>query len=608
MRNLAVQYTGRGTPRTILTGVDLVVGRGETVGIVGESGSGKSILAKAVMRLLPTGVEVRGGSIRYDGQDLGALSEREMRGYRGARLTLMFQDPFTMLNPLLACGKHITEGMRTGPGRTSRTDAWRQAVERLAELGITDSDVAHRYPFQLSGGMRQRVALAAALARDPDLLIADEPSTALDVTTQAEILELLRSIQIKRRMSLVLITHDLRVAFSICDRIYVLYAGAILEVASSAELEAEPLHPYSLGLLQSEPPADRRLRELRVIEGAVPAPDDVVGQCRFASRCRWAAPECVQGEPALASVGMRQTACIRLDAIRDDLRYERALIQQKALVEVAPPESEPLASIVELSMVFRGRQGRPVRAVNRVSLSVGHGEAVGLVGESGSGKTTIARCLVGLEKPTGGVIKAGGYTVFGPSARTIDRRVRRVVQMVFQDPFSSLDPRQRVGDALGECLRLYGAHDRDLKPRIAALLHNVGLPADYAQRLPATLSGGERQRVAIARALTAEPKLLVCDEPLSALDVSIQAQVLTLLRRLRLELGLSYLFITHDLAVVRQIADRVYVLYRGEIVEEGPVDEVLDSPRHEYTKRLMASIPGAHPHHEIEDALPGRPA
>jgi len=589
-----VSYSGRGTPRTILSGVDLVVGRGETVGIVGESGSGKSILAKTVMRLLPAGVEVGGGSIHYDGQDLGALSEREMRSYRGARLTLMFQDPFTMLNPLLACGKHITEGMRAGPGHISRTEAWRQAQARLAELGITDPDVAYRYPFQLSGGMRQRVALAAALARDPDLLIADEPSTALDVTTQAEILDLLRSIQIKRRMSLVLITHDLRVAFSVCDRIYVLYAGAVLEVASSAELEAEPLHPYTLGLLQSEPPADRRLRELRVIEGGVPAPDDVAGQCRFAARCRWAAPECLNGEPVLASVGGRETACIRLDAIRDDLRYERALIQQKALPETMKLDSEPLVSITGLSMVFRGRQGRPVRAVSGVTLNVGHGEAVGLVGESGSGKTTIARCLVGLEKPTDGVITAGGYTVFAPSHQTIDRRARRVVQMVFQDPFSSLDPRQRVGDALSECLRLYGAQEHDLKPRITELLRSVGLPADYTRRLPATLSGGERQRVAIARALTAEPQLLVCDEPLSALDVSVQAQVLTLLRRLRTELGLSYLFITHDLAVVRQIVDRIYVLYRGEIVEEGPVDEVLDAPRHEYTKRLIASIPGSH--------------
>jgi peptide/nickel transport system ATP-binding protein len=457
VRNLAVRYMGRGTPRTILTGVDVEVGRGETVGIVGESGSGKSILAKAVMRLLPPGVEVASGTIHYAGQDLGQLSEREMRTYRGAQLTLMFQDPFTMLNPLLPCGKHITEGMRTGHGRTSQAAAWRQALERLAELGITDPDVAHRYPFQLSGGMRQRVALAAALARDPDLLIADEPSTALDVTTQAEILQLLRSIQVKRHMSLVLITHDLRVAFSICDRVYVLYAGAILEVASSAELEAEPLHPYSLGLLQSEPPADRRLRVLRVIEGGVPAPDEVVGICRFASRCRWATPECRRGEPPLAHVGSRQSACIRLKAIRDDLRHERALIQEKATAEVGETQDEPLVSIVDLSKVYRGRQGRAVRAVSDVSLTVGHGEAVGLVGESGSGKTTIARCLVGLETPTRGLITAGGYTVFGPSSKMIDRRVRRVVQMVFQDPFSSLDPRQRVGDALAECLRIRSA-------------------------------------------------------------------------------------------------------------------------------------------------------
>lgn len=589
--DLAVHYTGRGTSRTILSGVNLEVYRGETVGIVGESGSGKSILAKSVMRLLPPGVEVRGGTVKYKGLDLGTLSEPEMRQYRGDELALMFQDPFTMLNPLLRCGAHITEGLRAGKGRLSSKAAWKEAVDRLAELGITDTDVAHRYPFQLSGGMRQRVALAAALARDPEMLIADEPSTALDVTTQAEILSLLRAIQQSRRMSVVLITHDLRVAFTICDRVYVLYAGAVLEVGLSSELDSDPLHPYTLGLLQSEPPVDRRLNVFRVVKGNVPAPDEVAGRCRFSPRCRWVAAECVSAEPELATVGARQSACVRLDVIHTDLRRERALIEQRA---EAPAVSavEAIASVSDLTKVFPGRRGRQVQAVDRVSLTIGHGESVGLVGESGSGKTTIARCVVGLEKPTQGAIRVGGYTVFDESTRSIDPRVRRVVQMIFQDPYSSLDPRQTVGAALAECLRMYSVGRANLNDRIAELLARVGLPADYARRLPATLSGGERQRVAIARALTSGPKLLVCDEPLSALDVSVQAQVLTLFRALRVELGLSYLFITHDLAVVRQIVERIYVLYRGRVVEEGPVDQVLDAPRHEYTKRLIASIPG----------------
>ena len=390
VRDLDVRHTGRDVSRTILTGVDLEVGPGETVGIVGESGSGKSILAKTVMRLLPPGVEVHRGSVTYRDVDLTKVPEHEMRGYRGAHLSLMFQDPFTMLNPLLRCGTHITEGLRSGPGHLSGKAAWKEALNRLGELGITDPDVAQRFPFQLSGGMRQRVALAAALARDPDLLIADEPSTALDVTTQAEILNLLRTIQRSRRMSVVLITHDLRVAFSICDRVYVLYAGAVLEVASSADLDSEPLHPYSLGLLQSEPPVDRRLQVLRVIKGNVPAPDDVVGRCRFSPRCRWMQPECVQAEPALVTVGDgRQSACVRLDEIRADLKSERALIEQRAAAPTFHSEVV-MASVSELTKVFPGRRGRHVLAVDKVSLVIGRGESVGLVGESGSGKTTIA--------------------------------------------------------------------------------------------------------------------------------------------------------------------------------------------------------------------------
>ncbi|HXN90439.1 MAG TPA: ABC transporter ATP-binding protein [Candidatus Sulfotelmatobacter sp.] len=602
IRDLDVHYAGRGASHRILTGVTLEVRPGETVGIVGESGSGKSILAKTVMRLLPPGVEIGGGSVRYKGIELQSLGEREMRRYRGAQLTLMFQDPFTMLSPLLRCGFHITEGLRAGSGRLSRRAAWREAVARLAELGIKDPDVAYRYPFQLSGGMRQRVALAAALARDPELLIADEPSTALDVTTQAEILNLLQTIQRSRRMSVVLITHDLRVAFTICDRVYVLYAGAVLEVGSSAELDSEPLHPYTLGLLQSEPPVDRRLQVLRVIQGNVASPDEVVGKCRFSPRCRWVQPECLAIDPPLALIDGRQSACVRLNDIRSDLRRERALIEQRA-APLAIRTEEAIVSVVELTKIFPGRRGRSVTAVDKVSLSVGRGESVGLVGESGSGKTTIARCLVGLEKPSLGAIRIGGYNVFHESERSIDPRVRRIAQMVFQDPYSSLDPRQTVSAALSECLRLFGVRRSAINDRVAELLTQVGLPPEYAHRLPTTLSGGERQRVAIARALTSEPKVLVCDEPLSALDVSVQAQVLTLFRELRARLNLSYLFITHDLAVVRQIVERVYVLYRGQVVEEGPVDQVLDAPRHEYTKRLIASIPGGARGHDLNQEV-----
>jgi peptide/nickel transport system ATP-binding protein len=598
VRDLRVEHASRdGRQRsTILSGVDLTVARGETIGIVGESGSGKSMLAKAVVRLLPRSVSST-GEVRFAGQDVVALSARRMDALRGGGVTILYQDPFTMLNPLLKCGDHITEGLPGGRRRAARRGALRQeAIRRLAEVGIADSDVVDRYPFQLSGGMRQRVAIAAALARDPALLIADEPSTALDVTTQAEVLALLRRVQEARGMGLVLITHDLRVAFSVCARVYVLYAGTVLETAPAAALDAEPLHPYSLGLLVSDPPIDHRVSPLPVIEGSVPLPDSVAGVCAFSPRCRFAEDVCRNGKPPLVDVGPeRQSACIRVAEIRHELTVaRRRLLEPAAPLPVPMDLDDAILEVRNLRKVFHRRGAPPNEALRGVSLQVGRNESVGLVGESGSGKTTLARCLVGLESPTSGSIEIAGVSNADRARGTL----HRAVQIVFQDPYSSLDPRQPVGSAVAETLRANGFVRSDIARRISELFDEVGLPASYVRRLPATLSGGERQRVAIARALAVEPQLIVCDEPVSALDVSVQAQVLNLFGELRERLGLSYLFITHDLAVVRQIVDRVYVCYRGEIVEEGAVDEVLDAPTHPYTIRLIGSIPGSGVGHE----------
>ena len=590
VENLRVEYHDRhGRRRTILSGVELKLSAGETVGIVGESGSGKSIFAKAVARLLPRDVHAD-GVIRFRGEDVMALTPRRMESLRGPGMTILYQDPFTMLNPLLRCGEHISEGLPGGYSRRSRKGRLHpDAVARLAEVGITNPDVADQYPFELSGGMRQRVALASALARDPSLLIADEPSTALDVTTQAEILELLASVQRARGMGLILITHDLRVAFSVCSRIYVLYAGSVLETAPAVELEAEPLHPYSLGLLTSDPPVDYRVSPLPVIEGSVPAPDDVKGVCPFSPRCQWAAPECLSEQALhLVDVGpARRSACVRLAAIRRELSGEHAV-----LATAAPPVGpvsldRPLLRVRDLRKVFNPHGERPNEALGGVSLDIGVNESVGLVGESGSGKTTLARCLVGLEIPTSGTIEIGGVD----SSKRALGTLHREVQIVFQDPYSSLDPYQPVGSAIKETLSVNGFDRSRIPDRIKELFGLVGLPETYIGRLPATLSGGERQRVAIARALAVEPRLIVCDEPVSALDVSVQAQVLNLFCELKDRLGLSYLFITHDLAVVRQVVDRVYVCYRGHIVEQGPVAEVLESPKDPYTIRLINSIP-----------------
>jgi len=596
-RDVRIQRPAEGGSRTILSGIDLDLAPGETAGIVGESGSGKSMFAKAVMRLLPSGVTTT-GTITFQGADLMTASKREMEKIRGGGIGLIYQDPYTMLNPLLRVGDHIIEGLVLASSRRRRWSSFRaEAVRRLAEVGISDPDVADRYPFQLSGGMRQRVAIAASLARDPALLIADEPSTALDVTTQAQILMLLRSLQEARGMGLILITHDLRVAFSVCSRVYVLYAGTIVETAPAGDLERRPLHPYSLGLLTSDPPVDRTLARLPVIEGSVPEPDDVAGRCVFAPRCGWVIDRCRAGTPPLVSVGPgRRSACVRVPEIAGEMSAALAvLLAERASAPEVEERERPLVAIDGLTKVFAGgRRSQEVHALRGVSVRIGRGESVGLVGESGSGKTTLGRCLVGLDHPTTGSIRVDGVGEWnGATGITSGRQLRKTVQIVFQDPYSSLDPKQPAGKALAEVLRANGYARGATDARVRELLRRVGLPESYARRLPSTLSGGERQRVAIARALAVEPKLIVFDEPVSALDVSVQAQVLNLLAELRKQLGLSYLFITHDLAVVRQVVDRVYVCYRGLIVEEGGIRDVLERPAHEYTARLIASVPAS---------------
>jgi peptide/nickel transport system ATP-binding protein len=589
--------TGAGS-RTILTGIDLAIGEGETVGIVGESGSGKTMTAKAVMGLLPPGVKAS-GSIRYRERELLTARDSEMARIRGPEISLLMQDPFTMLDPLMPCGEHIVEGLVRVMQGAGKRALWAEAVKRLAEVGIRDPAVAYHYPFQLSGGMRQRVALAAALANNPRLLIADEPSTALDVTTQAEILELLGDLQKSRGMALLLITHDLRVAFSVCNRVNVFYAGRVLEAAPAAVLSAQPLHPYSLGLLLSEPDLRHRSARLEAIPGSVPAPDSVAEVCAFAARCEWRRERCVAGRPPLADVGGRLSACIRIDEIGLEMSAKRRAAHAAAESVAAAPvaaasDAAPLLLIENARKDFEAPRRGKVVALSGVSLQLQRGESVGIVGESGSGKTTLGRCVVGLETLTSGRIVVDGMDAsdYGRIDASTRRKLRGTAQIVFQDPYSSLNPRHRIGAMLAETLSVNGAARGEISRRIGELLDMVGLPPDYAARYPRALSGGERQRVAIARALAVGPKLIVCDEPVSALDVSVQAQILTLLRELRQRLGLSYLFITHDLAVVRQVVDRIYVLYRAEVVEHGPVDQILDAPREAYTRRLIASVPG----------------
>jgi peptide/nickel transport system ATP-binding protein len=581
-----------GRAETIVSSVGLSVSAGETVGIVGESGSGKSMTARAIIGLLPPTL-VASGQVLYQGRNLVDLSERQLRAIRGTEIGLIMQDPFTMLSPVRRCGRIIEESMRSGPRRRmSRSERRAEAVRRLAEVGIRDEMVVDRYPLQLSGGMRQRVGIAAALACEPRLLIADEPSTALDVTTQREILALIKSLQEARGMGLILITHDLRVAFAMCDRIYVLYAGSLVEVAQASELEAEPLHPYSHGLLLSEPPADRRLSQLISIPGAVPSPAEVANSCTFAPRCRWAQPVCRQAAPVLEEVSPGHfSACVRLSEIRAELADVRHDVEQTPSAAIP----EPSGGFIEVRgarKVFHAGK-RVVTALDGVSIQVGENESVGLVGESGSGKTTLARILVGLETATGGQIKIDGIDVsdwrkLSGSERS---KVRATVQIVFQDPYSSLNPMRTIGSTLRAAITVHDPRARNAKTQVEQLLATVGLPAAYAERKPVALSGGERQRIAIARALAVKPRLLICDEPVSALDVSVQAQILNLFAKLREDHGIGYLFITHDLAIVRQVTERIYVMHLGRIVESGSVADVLDSPKDPYTIRLLESVP-----------------
>ena len=592
VRNLAIRSHISGRERTIVSGIDLDAAAGETIGIVGESGSGKSLTARAIVGLLPQGVEAS-GTIDYAGKSLLGLRERELARLRGGEIGLVFQDPYTMLNPLRRCGRHIDEMLTGANGRRLPRKARRaEAVRRLAEVGIDDPRVAERYPFELSGGMRQRVGIAAALARDPTVLIADEPSTALDVTTQRELLVLLKSLQASRGMTLILITHDLRVAFAMCERIYVLYAGSVLETGPAHAIDEQPVHPYTLGLLLSEPPLDHRLERLPSVEGSVAEPDEVADRCPFSPRCRWAKPACIEGATPLRPVGPdRQSACIRLGEISAEMEAQRRADPVNA-GEQAPANQDLLVRATDVRKTFVTGKRR-VDALAGVSIEVGANESVGLVGESGSGKTTLARCLVGLETPTSGSITLDGLDAsnYGRLSASERSRLRNALQIVFQDPYSSLNPVRTIGSALREAVTLYDPRLRGADSAVKELLARVGLPEAYAGRKPVALSGGERQRVAIARALAVKPKLLVCDEPVSALDVSVQAQILNLFADLRQEYGISYLFVTHDLAVVRQVVDRVYVLHRGRVVETGPVGSVLDHPADDYTRRLVDSIP-----------------
>lgn len=529
VNQLSVSFYSRDKEVEAVRNVSFEVRKGETLGIVGESGSGKSVTARTIMRLLPSPPSmVKGGEILFQGQNLAYKTEQEMEQIRGREIGMIFQDPMSSLNPTMRIGKQIEESL-IKHRKLSKTEARREAIEMLRMVGIPYSEARYmQYPHEFSGGMRQRVMIAIALACRPSLLIADEPTTALDVTIQAQILHQMKELQLKLGTSIILITHDLGVVAGMCDRVVVMKEGEIVETGTTEEIFYSPKHPYTIRLLNALPRLDEKKKPK-------PAP----------------------------------------------------LIKRSA-------EDRPLLEVRSLKQYFDLGKGQIVKAVNDISFDIRAGETLGVVGESGSGKSTTGRAILRLNEPTG----SGGEVLFkGIALNRLNRgemkTMRRYMQMIFQDPYASLNPRLRIVDIIGEALDVHriAGGKKERQKRVEELLDMVGLSPAHAMRYPHEFSGGQRQRIGIARTLAIEPEFIVCDEPLSALDVSIQSQIVKLLEELQQRLGLTYLFIAHDLSMVKHISDRVAVMYKGKIVELAESEELYENPQHAYTKSLLAAIP-----------------
>jgi peptide/nickel transport system ATP-binding protein len=588
-------------PVRAVDGVSFDIQAGEIFALLGESGCGKSMTALSLLRLLPASGRIVAGEIVFQGRDLLRLPEASMREVRGAGIAMVFQEPMTSLNPVMTVGDQVGEALDRH-NRTSAADRRRRVRELLEAVRIPDADRRiEDYPHQLSGGMKQRVVIAIALAGDPALLVADEPTTALDVTIQAQVLDLLRTLQHERRMSILLITHDLGVVAETADRVGVMYAGQIVELATREAFFAAPRHPYSRKLFDSLPGMDKRRGELQVIPGFVPSLSAEFEGCRFAPRCDAVMDVCRTTLPAWHESDGHGALCHLFADAAKPVQAPAASVKRatgEALRAPRDAPAEPLLDTRELAIHFPIHKGLfkrtvgYVRAVDGVELSIPRGRTLALVGESGCGKTTVGKGILQLLHVTGGQVRFEGEELTTLDRAQLRRR-RSEMQIIFQDPVSSMNPRMLVGDIIAEGLVVQGigAGRADHASRIATLLEQVGMPADSAGRYPHEFSGGQRQRICIARALAVEPKLIICDEPTSALDVSVQAQILNLLKRLQSELGLSYLFITHDVSVVSYIADEVAVMYLGRIVEHGDVETILNSPSHPYTDALMAAVP-----------------
>ncbi|WP_448850963.1 ABC transporter ATP-binding protein [Corynebacterium sp. 335C] len=604
VRDLSVSFPSEAGVVNAVRGIDFDLHPGRTLGIVGESGSGKSVSSLAVMGLLPDYATIT-GSAKLGGVELLGKSEKEMAKIRGSEIGMIFQDPLSALTPVFTIGDQIVEAILCHQD-VSRKQAWKQAVELLDLVGIPAPDKrAKAFPHEFSGGMRQRAVIAIAIATQPRVLIADEPTTALDVTIQAQILDLIKLAQKETGAATIMITHDMGVVAGTADDVLVMYAGRPVERAGVDELFANPHMPYTVGLLGSTPRPDVAGEGALIpIEGHPPVLVDLPPGCPFAPRCPVRKPECDAGEPnqrLLAGSNDHWTSCIRADEIEDGKLGGEDLFPVPELPEdrfagVPREDREPVLEVENLVKEFPLTKGAllkrrvgTVHAVRGLTFDVREGECLAIVGESGCGKTTTLLEIMDLEPGDGTTIRLTGRDA-GSMSKKQRLEARRDIQIVFQDPMSSLDPRLTIRDIIAEPLNSLG-WEGDVDERVAELMRLVGLDASQIDRFPGAFSGGQRQRIGLARALATNPKLIVLDEPVSALDVSIQAGMINLLEDLKRRLGVSYLFVAHDLSVIRHLSDRVAVMYRGEFVEHGDVDDVFDDPQHPYTRALLSAIP-----------------
>ncbi|HJR20788.1 MAG TPA: ABC transporter ATP-binding protein [Dongiaceae bacterium] len=604
LRNVAISYFVRAGEMKVVPNISFKLGQGEALGLVGESGCGKSTVAFAVMQYLGTVGRITNGQVLFEGKDLAKMSPAELRAIRGRKISMVYQDPMSSLNPVIPIGKQLMEVPIIHFGQ-SETEAHARALQMLREVNLPDPEtMMTRYPHQLSGGQQQRVVIAMALMAEPSLLVMDEPTTGLDVTVEAAVLDLVARLREKHNTAIIFISHNLGTVVRICDRIGVMYAGELVEEGPITEVFRNPRHPYTRGLLSCIPTlgADKNSRPLTAIPGQVPSILNRPKGCVFQPRCKFAQPERCSQDP-LPTLDMSQqhhVKCVRANELPEHEKLPQGI--EALAIGKAPVDAEVVLQIAHLRKTYHqstgmfGGAGYDVHAVDNIDLAANRGQTLAIVGESGCGKSTLAKVLTGIELGTEGMVTLSGKEISQIPVEDREAQIKSAIQMVFQNPDSTLNPSHSIGYVMERAIRrLRGLGSRAAEQEASNLLKTVNLPVEFAQRMPRQLSGGQKQRVAIARALAGEPDLILADEPVSALDVSVQAAIINLLVDIQAKRGATLVFISHDLSVVRYLADYVAVMYLGQVMEYGNTEDVFAPPYHPYTEALLSAVPIADP-------------